>query len=303
MSSPQVAGSLSVSHVTQQAGKKMDVMTRALLVGLESARLKEESMESLLDSFQARNQRTKDFNMLKAAIQELEGLCHDKKPNEDIKSVLDANPALKGRIDSFSAKLGIQPFESTTTAAGSVTTATTTAATEPLPASTTEKTLAAITPEILKYLTDDKARDSLMRQSPFTGIYHDSNEAKALDNAGGTELLTEVRDFLNTPEGKDLVKYMNKHGGRGAERLRQELGQGGSAAGTAKSATEGVIPKSQIEAAKTRITSEVDALGSQQHIETMKLNHWSSLRTAAFEFCMTCVRTHAEVSKMVSSNR
>lgn len=306
MSTTHIAGNLSVNHVAQQVTKKVDVMMRALLVGIESAKLKEEAMERMLDDFQGRNQRTKDFTTLKAAIQELDGLCQGKKPNEDIKGILDANPALKARIDNLSAKLGVQPFEPTTAANAGAAPGTSQpqVAEEPLPASVDDKALKEITPYVFKYLTNDKARKALMQEMPLSKDgYMPSSESAYLDGKGGTELIGDVRNFLKSPAGKDLIKYMDKHGDLGAERLRQEMGEAGATPGAAKSATDGVIPKSQIEAAKTRLTGETDGLSSEQQIETMKLNHLNGQRTAAFEFCMTCIRTHSELARMVSSSR
>ncbi len=307
MSISQVSGNQGVDQVGAQGPKRMDVTMKYFLALADRAQLNEDTMQGMVDSFRDRTQRIRDFTTLKAALQELDGLCQSKKPDEDIQSILNSNPALKSKIDSLSEKLGVRPFESTT--ATSPATASASAgvgpsmAQEALPASVTEETLKSITPDVFKYLTDDSARKSLMQTLPFGGqdTYLPSNESKALEKKGGVTLLNEVRDFMKSPAGKDLIKYMDRNGELGAARLRQEVGQGVESNASAQSATEGVIPKSQIEAAKTRMQGEIEALGSEQSIDSMKLNHINGLRTACYDGMAAMIRNQRELAQSIWS--
>ncbi|MFD0669008.1 hypothetical protein ACT80S_14905 [Ramlibacter sp. MAHUQ-53] len=304
MSTMQVGGNTPVAPVESKPVQRLDPPMLYMLALAERTQVVDMQMESMIKTFSSTTQRIKDFTELKSALQDLDGLCSNKKPNEDIKAILDANPALKTKIDNLSSKLGVQPFESTAAIGSStVTSSTVVAAEEPLPAlAASPEVLEKVTPEILTFLTDAKARERLMRVVPFTkDTYVESKDAAALTGVGGPVLLDEVRTFLKSPAGKALASYTDRHGDRGDARLRQEMAKvGGGAAGEpAASVTSGVIPKSQIQAALTRIQGESDSVSAMQQIETMRLTQTNNLRTTYFEGMATMNRTQREVFQTI----
>jgi len=275
----------SLCGVSNKDLERMPIEMKWFFVQADRAQSLESLMDDRIDAFRGRTDRIRKLNELKGALQDLEALCGGKKPEDDISGVLSANPQLKARIDQLSAETGVDPFgaaQTTSTPATSV-------------VDTSEDVLpATIPPDIgtyaIKYLEDEHLKAKLIadREGARMNTDFSDGEYDRIADEMGTQYRDKLLNFLASDDAKKLVEYLNAKGDAGVAKLTSETT--GSTTSTA-SATAGSIQFGQIKSAFTRIDGQINAVSSEQQIDTMQLNSINQQRSACFESMSAALRT------------
>lgn len=292
----------SLSGVSNEDLERMPVEMKWFFVQADRAQSLESLMDDRIDAFRGRTDRIRKLNELKGALQDLEALCSGKKPEDDISDVLNANPELKSRIDQLSADTGVQPFSTSQASAGSA--AANSAYLESIPAPPACEIPAMFGTDVVDYLKDEDLRKELImdlamdKNGMSSGLLFSGGDEFNEIKSKGPAYRDAMLAFLRSTEADQLAEYLQSNGEGGVTKLTAQI-QGGSTSASADSATSGTIQFGQIKSAFTRIDGQINAVSSEQQIDTMQLNSINQQRSACFESMSAALRTWKDLTSTI----